>query len=136
MKFPTFKRIYKTDFPTQEQSLVEKLSLTINNGFEVIYNAMARNVSLSDNVACTVKTISVKVDSSGTPTSSLSFKLDVVGQIKGISVVKAENLTNSNVYVTSHPFLTYTQNDMTITVNNVSGLPANNTFNITLIAWA
>jgi chloramphenicol O-acetyltransferase len=116
--------------------LVEKLSLTVNNGFEVVYNAMARNVSLADNIACTIKVLNVRVDSSGTPTSSLSFKIDTVGQIKGIEVIRAENQTNSNVYVTSHPFISYTQDNTTITVNNITGLPANNTFNLTVIAWA
>lgn len=136
MKFPTFKRIFKTDYPQDQQSLVEKLAATINNGFEVIYNAMAKNVSLSDNLACTVKVLQVKVDASGTPTSDLSFKIDTVGQIKGIDVIRAENQTNSTVYVTSHPFMSFTQNDTTVTITNIKGLPVNNTFNITIIAWA
>ena len=136
MKFPTFKRIYKTDYPQEQQSLVEKISLTVNNGFEVLYNAMSRNVNLQDNIACTLKTITVKVDSSGIPTSTLSFKIDTIGQIKGTEVIRAENQTNSATYVTSHPFITYTQDNNTITVNHISGLPANNTFNLTVIAWA
>lgn len=136
MKFPTFKRIYKTDYPSEQQALVDKLSETINNGFEVVYNAMSRNVNLGDNVACTVKILTVKVDSSGTPSSSLSFKIDTVGQIKGIQVIKAENLTDSSIYVDSTPFLSYTQDNTTVTVNNIKGLPANNTFSLTVVAWA
>lgn len=136
MKFPTFKRIFKTDYPTEQQALVEKLSSTINNGFEVLYNAMSKNVDLANNLACTLKAITVKVDSSGTPSSTLSFKIDTIGQIKGIEVIRAENQTDSTIYVTSHPFISYTQDNTTITVNNIKGLPANNTFILTIIAWA
>lgn len=135
MKLGNFKRIFKTDYATEVQATIEKLALTINNGFESLYNAMAKGISLSDNIACTVKKVTVKVDSSGSPLSTLSFSLDVKGQIKGISVIRADNLTNSSTYPTSTPFITFTQNDTIVTITNIVGLPANNNFEITLIAW-
>lgn len=136
MKFPTFKRIFKTDYPTEQQSLVEKLSLTINNGFEVIYNAMSRNVSLSDNIACTVKTLTTKVNSSGVPTSALSFTLDTVGQIKGVMAMNPVNLTNSSIYPTSGVTISHTQNNTIITIDHITGLTAGDNWQITIIAWA
>lgn len=136
IKFPSFKRIFKTDYPQDQQNLVEKLSLTINNGFETLYNAMANNVSIGDNIACTVKTITTAVNSTGTPTSTLSFQISTTGQIKGISVIRADNQTKSTVYPNSHPFISFSQNDKVVTINNITGLPVNNTFNLTIIAWA
>ena len=134
-KLSNFRRLFKNDYQQDQQSLVEKLSVTINNGFELLYNAMANNVSLSDNIFCTVKVVSVQVNSSGTPISPLSFKISTTGSIKGISVIKADNQTNSNVYPNSSPFMTYSQNDTTITVSNIAGLPISNKFDLTVICW-
>ena len=135
MQFPTFRRIFKGDYPQDQQDLVDKLSVSINNGFEVVYNAMSHNVSLTDNMFATVSVIQVKVGATGNPTSSLSFKINTAGPIKGNQVIQARNLTNPNVPVTSCPFLTYSQNDTQINVSNVAGLPAGYTFELTVISW-
>lgn len=131
-----FKRIFKGDYPKDQQDLVEKLSGSINSGFENLYNAMSRNIDISNNIACTVKKISTKVSSAGIPTSTLSFKIDTTGQIKGISVIRAVNLTNSTTYVSSHPFLTFSQDGSTVTVSHIAGLPVDNNFELTVICWA
>lgn len=131
-----FKRIFKGDYPKDQQELVERLSGSINSGFETLHNAMNRNVSISDNIACTVKKVSTKVTSAGIPTSTLSFKIDTTGQIKGITVIRAVNLTNSTTYVNSQPFITFSQNNTTVTIDHITGLPVDNNFELTLIAWA
>lgn len=125
----------KIDYPQEQQALVEKMSVTINNGFEIIYNAMSHNVSLTDNIFCTISTVTVTVDSTGTPTSSSSFQIDTTGTLKGTQVINAVNNTKSTIYPTAVPFITYTQNNKLISIVNISGLPANNKFTLTLIAW-
>jgi hypothetical protein len=136
MLLDRFRRIFKGDYPKENQELVEKLAGSINNGFEVLYNATNKNLSLDHNIACTVKKISTKVTSAGVPTSTLSFKVDTAGQIKGISVIRATNLTNSSTYVTSHPFITFSQDGSNVTVSHISGLPVSNEFELTVVAWA
>lgn len=138
MIFPTFKRIYKTDYPADQQPLVDKLSVTINNGFEVIYNAFSKNISLKENILCSIRNITVTVDSNGIPTQSSgsSFNIDTTGQILGTEVIKSVNNTNSSVFPTGQPFLTYSQNNNIVTIVHVAGIPANNSFTLTLIAWA
>lgn len=137
MRLPTFRRIFKTDYPEEQQSLVEKLSVTINDGFEQLYNAFTRNISVRDNIFCTVKNVEITVDSTGRPLnqSNAGFKLDTVGTITGISVVRATNLTNSIVYPTGGVFISYSQDTGNISILNVAGLPANNKFQLVIIAW-
>lgn len=135
MKIPNFRRIFYTDYPQDQQSLIQKLSVTINNGFENPYNALQNNISLADNIACTVKTVSVTVDSTGTPTTSTSFSITTTGTLTGLMVLAATNTTSSTVYPTGCPFITYTQNSRLITITNVAGLPANNAFSLTVVAF-
>lgn len=135
-KIPTFKRIYKTDYPVEQQALIDKLSLTINNGFEVVYNALARALTLRDNIACTVRTLNLKVDSGGIPTSATSFKLDTTGQIILIEVGNPRNLTNSSTYPTSGITISYSQDSTLVTIDHITGLTNGDNWEITIIAWA
>lgn len=115
--------------------MIQKLSVTINNGFENLYNALQQNVSLGDNIACTVKQVTVTVDSTGTPTTTSSFSVTTTGTLTGLTVMAAANQTTPTVYPTGTPFITFTQNSQLITITNITGLPANNSFQLTVCAW-
>lgn len=135
MRIGNFRRIFKTDFDAKDQSLVDKLSGSINTAFESLFNAFNNNISLADNIACTIKKIEVEVDASGIPTTTISFKLRSSTLITGIDVKRARNLDNSRVYVDGAPFVTYTQENDSITILHITGLPAGYTFELTLVAW-
>lgn len=135
MKIPNFRRIFYTDYPQDQQPLIQKLSVTINNGFENPYNALQNNISLADNIACTVKQVTLTVDSTGTPTTATSFSVTTTGTLTGLTVMAATNQTTATVYPTGNPFISYTQNSQLITITNVAGLPANNSFLLTIVAW-
>ncbi len=96
---------------------------------------MSHNVSLSDNLFCTVNILQAKVDATGTPSFPISFKISTTGTIKGNQVIQARNLTNERIPVTSQPFITYKQDTSLINVSSISGLPANNLFELTVISW-
>lgn len=104
---------------------------------ESLYNAMHSNVSLSDNIACTVKTITITVDSSGIPIANgtNSFTIGVTTSITGITVLKATDLTNNNVYPTGAPFISYSQSSNIVTINNITGLVAGDNWQLVIVAW-
>lgn len=135
MKLQNFKRIIKSDYEPDDQDLVEDLSYTINHGFEIVYDALNKKLTFGDNFNSTEKEFQVEVDSTGKPKNTTSFSLDVNTRITGTQVTRADNLTNSNVYPTSMPFITFTQNGTNIIVVNVSGLQANNQYRLRVIAY-
>lgn len=135
MQLPTYTRIFKTDYPADEQDLISKLSTPINNSFQVIFQATSNNISLSDNIFCTVKQITVSVDSSGNPTAAASFQIQTTGIIQGITVLRAVNQTSTQVFPTSQPFISYSQNSTLINITNIAGLPTGNSFLLTCVAW-
>lgn len=135
MKLPSFKRLFYTDFEADFQALVEQLSNTINQGFETLYNALNNNLTLSDNLAASVKDVTLSVDSTGRPTSPTAFTISNSNTISGLQVLKATNNTNATVYPTGGIFITYTQSSNQITINNITGLPVNNQFSIRVVAF-
>lgn len=135
MKIPSFRRIFKTDYKAEEQELVEKLSGTINNGFEVLHEALGKKVSLRDNLQCTVKDVDIIVDSSGVPLTNTGISRDIPGRIEGMTVIDANNLTTSTTYPSSGVFVNFIPNDNGALITHVTGLQTNNKYRLRIIAW-
>lgn len=135
MKLSSFKRIITQDFPKESQKMIEQLGSTLNDSFTQIYSAINKRLTFADNIACTVKDVQVMVDSSGNTTQIASFSLDVPNMpVLGVVVIKAENLTNSAVYPTTAPFISYQIVGNTVRINNITGLQENNVYRLKVIA--
>ena len=135
MKLPNWKRLYENDFEAQFKKLVSQLAASINIGMENLYGALNNNISLKDNISCTVKTLSLEVNAVGTPTSTTTFQLDKSGTVLGITVLKATNLTDSSIYPSSGIFVSWTQTQTGILINNITGLQSNQNYQLTLVAY-
>ncbi len=136
MKLPSLRRIFTTDFPPENETLVDKLAYILNINLQVLYDALNKKVDLENNIDCQVQDITVNVNSLGVPKNSTIFALnDKVRNIIGLQVIRAENQTNSAIYPTSGVFVTFSQVQTGIQILHVTGLPADNNFAIKLIAW-
>lgn len=134
-KLPAYKRIYYNDFAKEAQETIEQLSYTVNNAFEGIFNSLNKNINIRDNLAVSVRDVTVNVDANGVPLSTLTFGVDNNNPIDGILVIRALNQTNNNVFPTGGIFITYSQTGTKITINNITGLLPNNTFLVRVIAF-
>lgn len=131
---PKYKRIRKEDFPKDAQDIVDRLAFSINDGFANLFSALTGKLTFGDNILSAFRDITVTVNSAGTPTTSVSAALpDGVTNPKGVIVVQASNQTNNNVYPTGTPFISYTVNNKSLIINNIAGLPANNTFELKIL---
>lgn len=137
MKLQSFKRLDKSDYPEKYQDLIDTLSQSLNIAIEDIYNALSNQISITDNIYCNVKDIQVKVDASGNPTTTTTFAIDSsINALKGLSVIKVDNITSTTVYPTGGITITYTLNNaQQVQIKNITGLPANNTFQLRIVAW-
>lgn len=128
------RRLNKEDFPQQYKDVVGKIGYVLNPAIEQLSTALQNNITFKDNIDCAVINIAVTVDVSGIPTTSTTFQSNLTTPVKHIIVTRAINAANSNTYVTSAPFVDFVDNGGTVTVQHVTGLPANSTFNLTMIA--
>ena len=135
MKLPSFRRLIKSDYKEEYQGLIETLSFSLNNGIEVLYQTLNKAVSLRENVACTVKDIDAQVDSNGTPIGTLKFTLDNTNRILGILVLNAINTKTPSILPTSGVFVSFSQENKTVIINNIKGLPSNQPFTLTIVAF-
>ena len=138
MKIPSFRRILFNDYPPESRSLVQQLALSINNGFEVINNALNRNISLKDNILCDIKDITVEVDTNGIPKRELILTTSIPNNptIFGANVIYTQNITNPSIYPISGVTITFTQTSRGIIINHIAGLPANYQFLLRVVFYA
>jgi hypothetical protein len=125
-----------TDYASEFKALVEALGFSLNDAVESLNRAMDRNITLRENIACTVKDLEVTVSNSttGTLLSKTTFKTDIPGSIIGMQVINATNLTD-NTPPTSGIFVTYSQSANIVEITKVLGLPANKKFSIRIVAY-
>jgi len=136
MKLPSYRRIVKSDYSVEDQVLVDQLSVSINQGFDILYTAMNKRISLRDNVQTNIKDIQIKVDVKGTPTPAVKFTIDTTLNIEGLQVIKATNTKNPTVYPTGGIFISYAQVDDVIAINNITGLVAGEIYLIRIVVYS
>lgn len=135
MKLSNFKRIISTDFDQKDQQLIERLGRNLNDGIDGLYFALNNKLTFEDNFLATVKEIEVTVDSTGVPTTKTSILLGNNSPVKGTLVLATTNKTNSSVYLTAAPFITFSQNGTSLFIDHITGLQANNRYIVRFIAF-
>jgi hypothetical protein len=135
MRLPNFRRIIKQDFQKEFQELIERLSVSINNGFDVMFEALNNKISLQNNIMCTVIDLEIEPTAAGIPKNTTQFTLTYDGRTSIVLVGKLENLTTSSSYPTSAPFVSWTQTDKILQVNHITGLTANNKYSVRIVAF-
>ena len=135
MKVSSFRRLFKGDFPKEEQGLIERMSSSINNGIEVLYNALNKNISMTDNFYGTYKEITYLPTSTGTPDGSSGFQLDINARVLGMQVIRVENTSSPGTFPTSGVFVTFSQNGNQVNIDHITGLVTGNTYKIRVFAY-
>jgi hypothetical protein len=135
MKLPSFKRLNKSDYQEDFKNLVDTLGNSLNTGIDSLYQLANKNVSIVDNIACSVRDVVVTVNSSGVPISNTYIGLDNIKPVLGTQVIRATNQTSTTVYPTGAIFISFTQTNTGLLINHITGLPANNKFLLKIIAY-
>lgn len=135
MRLPSFKRIWATDFPKEFQKSADILGSLLNYGIEILYTTLSNNITLQDNIKCTVKDIIVTVDVNGTPVQTTQLRLNQTGKLEGLTVLNAVNSTDNTIFPSSCPFLSWSQNDTVVTITNIKGLQANNIYTLHVVGF-
>lgn len=134
-KVSPVRRINKEDFPRAAQPIIDGLSTLLNASLEEITNAINGNLSVSDNLNEYITYVDVEVNASGIPLVDTSVRIVLKSRCKGLVVIRAEDISGTTAYVTTAPFVTFTEGNLGIlSVKHVTGLPVNKKFRLTIRA--
>lgn len=134
MRIDNVNQIRSEDYPEEYEDLLDQLGETINPFMQQVQELSDGRVDFPNRVEV-LRTIEITVDSNGNPVLNNRINAEKTG-VRGISVIRAINLTNNTVFPTSHPFVSFTPvgGDI-IQINNITGLPANQRFRLTLVIY-
>lgn len=135
MKLPSYRRIFKTDYAEDYQELVDKLAVSINYGFDTVYDALNKNLTFDDNIACTIASFTVTVDIYGVPVKkNTQFKLsEKQKSIQGLIVIDCYE-EKKNLPPPSAPFITFLKSENNVLIKNIKGLTADTSYVIKVLA--
>lgn len=129
---PDLKRISKEDFPAEFHALIDKLAFPLNSHMEQVRNLFNKGIDF-DNLTQEVITLKVQTNASSNPINTLTFKSTLRGRVRGIIVMSA-NITSATLsYPTQAPFVSFSQNNGIVTINNISGLAPETTYELLLL---
>ena len=118
---PTQRFLKPEDFDSKDQALVNKLAFPLNTFMQQVITALTNNLDFN-NINMQVNTFTATVDVNGIPTIPLSFQNKLTTKLYGLICINALNQSGTNRVPAAQPFITWTQNNSTITVKNITGL--------------
>lgn len=134
MKLNNTSQVRAEDFADDEQQMITKLGSILNPFMQQVVELSDGRIDF-ENLSSNVKTFEITVNSNGVPTLS-PFRVNVGVDIIGTQVIRAYNLTSPTKYVTAAPFVSFTPlGGGLIRVDNITGLEANNKYQITMITY-
>ena len=135
MKLPSYRRIFKNDYAEEYEGLVEKLAVSINYGFDTLYDALNQRLNFEDNISSTIAEFAVTVDGNGKPTQKTQFKLKgSQTTVQGVIVLNCFGTRDVNLLPQSGVFVSFERNENFVNINNIKGLLPNVSYTIKLLA--
>lgn len=135
MKLESFKTLKEEDVAEEYRPLIKTIGFSLNSFAQQVLNALNRNLTVDDNLDQETKTFNIEVRSTGIPKTTTNFGLSKLSRVlKGITVVKATNLTDSTT-LSGAPFLTVTQVGKLVEIKHVTGLVADKKYELTVLMF-
>lgn len=135
MRLPSFRRLLEQDYPTEFKKLITILAVSLNNGVQVLYDALNNQLTIRDNFKASVRDISLTVDSDGKPTQNSAFSLNTTDKVEGVIVFSVINQVNSNIYPVSAVQVFGAQSTNSFIIAKVTGLQPSTSYLIRVVAF-
>jgi hypothetical protein len=118
---PTQRFLKPEDFDSKDQALVNKLAFPINTFMQQVVTAFTKNVDFT-NLNMQVNTFTGSVDVNGIPTIPIHFQNALTTKLYGMICINALNQSGTNRVPNAQPFINWSQNNNTITINHITGI--------------
>ena len=129
-KIDNVRRIIKEDFAKEYHQLIDRLAYVVNTFMEQVQQQVNGNLDFT-NLNQDIVKVRLTLDNTGLPKNNQKIRTDLINP-QGLIVVKARNLTDSTIFPTTAPFISFTSTGTVINVQNITGLQADNEYELTI----
>ena len=134
MRLSNFRQLLESDYPEESKELIKQLGIPINSSFEEIYGALSNNLNFRDNLATTIASFNVTVNSDGVPVNKTVFNLiEKQTVVEGVIAINAAGVTDPDLLPTGGIFIQFTKSQNTIIVKNIKGLQTGKNYNLKVL---
>lgn len=135
MKLNNTRQIRAEDFDDEYNQLVSQLGSILNSFMQEVVELSDGRVDF-ENMVQNIKTFEIIVDSNGFPVQApFKVNVDKTG-VRGLSVIRAYNLTNTAGYATSQPFINWVPvGGNLLQIQSVTGLRPNEKYQLTVVIY-
>lgn len=131
MRLPTQKKILREDLK-QAPGWIDSLIDPLNSFMESVYQALNKNITFSENIACFIKEITYTTPSTY-PTMD-DFEFTSTLKTKAIGVQLLQIVEKTAYLPPANPlYVPWTENNGKIVIRSIPGLSANKTYLIRLL---
>lgn len=131
MRLPSQKKILREDLK-DAPNWIEPLISVVNNFMENVYQALNRNITLTENVSCFIKEM-VYITPSTYPTmENVEFMSSLKTKAIGVTLLQAVD-RSTYVPATGPVYVPWVEDNSNIVIYPIQGLQANKTYNIRLL---
>ena len=122
------QRIKPEDYTEDSREDIARLAGILNSFMEEVYTALNKNLDITDNLNSSILTFRVAVNGGNTPTTKISLKPTLKTNIRGVLVMSA-----SGANVLASPFITWSQNNGVLIINQIFGLTPGIDYTLTIL---
>lgn len=130
-KLPTIKKILREDVkaaPAWISAVIEPF----NSLAEFIYQALNKNLTFHDNIACFIKELTYKTTAAYPTMDQIQFQNELKVKATGVQVLRAVKKT-TYVPAPGPVYVPWVENNGFIVINSITGLDTDTTYTITLL---
>jgi len=127
------RKILAQDYDEEYREPIGKMAEILNSFMVDVTNTMNGNVDF-ENLNQQYKVFKITVDASGNATTGNKIRLDRRYNVIGTTCIRARNLTSGD-YPQGTPFVSWTVNNYIMTINNITNLQADETYELSIIIY-
>jgi hypothetical protein len=131
MKIQIPKKIIVEEYASEYRELVTRLGFIINSFTDDIYNLLQKKVDYN-NLNRDIFTLSIQTGLGSEILGSPSLTTSFLNSISGAVILSMKNETNSGIYPTSAPFISWNNTGNTFRILSITGLLPSTRYSITL----
>jgi len=126
MKIPSLKKILREDIP-DAPDWITSVTSPINTFMEYMYQAMNKNISDADNIACTVREILYTTPSTYPTMDTIEFQSGLKVKATGVTLLQIYQ-RNNYTPPTSAVYIPWVEDNGVIIIYPITGLLASTTY--------
>lgn len=136
-RVPQKRLIRREDYPEQAGDVIESLGQVLNIFMEEVIEGFEGRLDYN-NLNQSLRQINIVVDADGNPNTRTEFRSLLTDGTRagGITCIRAQNLSNPSTVPTGTPFITFTEDNNVIRIQNVTNLQENERYLLNLLVFS